>query len=243
MSTPSKIIFIGDSHGNWASFHDIAQQARKRYPDAQEIISVGDFGCYPAQTEFINRTGLPVRFIDGNHEDHPAIRDGSYESRFEARWIPRGTLEDRVLFCGGADSIDREAQEKRGMWFAEEAVTLADVAACLDALETNPTRTADLVVAHDMPEMGYIRNGMFVRKSGNSPSRLTAIRACAQPAFWIHGHHHRLMIYRVDQTWFVGLHATHFADSSEANAAAFWDGRKLFVGGNQICDWDFSGLQ
>jgi predicted phosphodiesterase len=243
MSTASKMIFIGDSHGNWASFHSIAQQARARYPDAREIVSVGDFGCFPAQTGFTNRTGLPVRFIDGNHEDHPAIRDGSYKARFEADWIPRGTLESRVLFCGGADSIDREAQEKRGMWFPEEAVTLADVDVCLTAMDTLAVHSFDLVVAHDMPQIGYLRNGIFAHRGGKSPARLTAIHACTQPAFWVHGHHHKSMIYRIAGTWFVGLHATHFPDSSEETASAFWDGNRLFVGGNQISDWDFSGLQ
>ena len=74
-----KILFVGDTHGSITQWDHIVFEAKKQQADL--IWQVGDFG-YHFTPEYIQRvhrateeTGVPVYWIDGNHDDHTFIQD------------------------------------------------------------------------------------------------------------------------------------------------------------------------
>ena len=95
---------VGDVHGK---FH----RYEKLIKDCDASIQVGDFGVgffYIFGDHRVPMANPPYdsikkgnhRFIRGNHDNPDVCRRQSY-------WIPDGTIEDHVLFVGGAHSIDR----------------------------------------------------------------------------------------------------------------------------------------
>ena len=101
----------------------------------------------------------PIHFIDGNHEDHPALRAPQAEQHPndpfapvkiapEVYWMPRGssmTLPDgrTTVFLGGAKSVDAPLRHEGHDWFPEEVLTR-------DVLDGLP-EAADVVFSHTAP--------------------------------------------------------------------------------------------
>lgn len=121
------IYLLGDSHSSWP----------REWPDADLVISVGDFGFWPDyKGQWLKRRPpYPVWFIDGNHEHFPHLlraRGGSLtEGGVVEVWpgafhVPRGHVEKlnglTVGFCGGGDSIDKDYRVEGVDWFPEEEV-------------------------------------------------------------------------------------------------------------------------
>lgn len=84
-----KILFLGDTHGNFAWVHDVIDTAKEH--DVDWIVQLGDFGYWEhkkhgvdflhgVQAElagtdpYMGEHPLDMVFIDGNHENHPVLR-------------------------------------------------------------------------------------------------------------------------------------------------------------------------
>ena len=131
MIAAGKIIVVGDIHGEWEQLNLIVERKR---PGA--IFSVGDFGYWPRinnhklpyarrpwSLDGLKNQGVPIYWAPGNHEDWWSLRElderGESEVAPNVFYLKRGSiivLKDgrRVLFMGGADSIDKKA--RRGGW-------------------------------------------------------------------------------------------------------------------------------
>jgi len=94
--------YIGDVHGKYSPYHRAVVQAPKG------SIQVGDLGLGFVKTDgeywpnpsYDKMVANNARFIRGNH-DNPAV------CARHKQWIADGTIEDGVMFIGGANSIDR----------------------------------------------------------------------------------------------------------------------------------------
>lgn len=134
---PSRILVAGDTHGCPQQMVYLWEMALEQNADV--IVQVGDFGYWEhaeGGAEFLDgcsslyeQTGIPLIWIDGNHENHPLLRrryrkarqsiEGFWEIREGIYYCPRGTRwtwnDRRFMGLGGANSFDKElrlAQEQ-----------------------------------------------------------------------------------------------------------------------------------
>jgi len=189
-----KIMVVGDLHNEFGKLNMLINHKK---PDL--IISCGDFGYWPnkpwaAPITNIKNKGIPILWVDGNHEDHWALRDRTTDELApNIFYMPRGStyqLEDgrNILFMGGADSIDKMHRTIGDTWFPEELITMAD-------LRNLPEEKVDIFITHTCPEellndMLPLYPGKVQEPSNTSLSELWKIYKPKQ-WFFAHWHHYR----------------------------------------------------
>jgi len=212
-----KVLIIGDSHRNVGFFEQAFDAAAAN--GCARIVQLGDFGfgwrwldlgdslaiCrFSAEVALlVERFGIPVDFVDGNHENFdrllsmPLRDDGTHEVAPGVRHLPRGYRYEldgcSFLALGGAVSLDKIARTALVSWWPDEAITDADVAAC-------GTGKVDVLLCHDMPLQSEIHGR--IRMSGYgipadvdaylSRMKLSDVVDATEPDWIFHGHiHHR----------------------------------------------------
>lgn len=223
-----RILVVGDTHGNAQWWADVVAPAAAEV-DAGAVIQVGDFGFSGGLGDPIcaaaANTGIPVYFLDGNHENHPLLISTVAAARTAAAvtdrtapvplvgdlwYLPRGARLriDGVTLCalGGAVSIDSGFRTAGVNWFPEERITEDD----LDVVTSGGS--ADVLLCHDTPA-GY-------RVPGTLPERVmplawrsrlasceahrdlvTAALEATGAHTVIHGHYHSRYTRRLDTLW------------------------------------------
>lgn len=228
MTTINKdnIVFVGDIHGAYEDFYDIVKHT---VPPNSAIIQVGDFGLGFGHTavstidiRFFNsiNTLLHTRnselfIVRGNH-DNPKVWMGGmamYGEHYD-HWqenihlvleYERLNVNDtRIVFFGGAISIDRMYRKDKFSYWKDEHVPIVhetDIQ-CEDAV--------DIVVAHDVPHEPYStwnKNAEIVRRFAANDPQLMGDIAIHQDILtkfnddiakrngnlkysWVHGHYH-----------------------------------------------------
>lgn len=149
------ITLVGDIHGGFRFLANVAKETPLDVP----IIQVGDFGFWPQIQRRYVVPENPVYFIDGNHDCIPALHgDVRFGKPVElwphAVYVPRGTVLElagkRVLFLGGATSVDRSLRAKDiglNAWFEDEVLDERSVEIALE----NAKGKVDLMVTHTAP--------------------------------------------------------------------------------------------
>lgn len=146
-------------------------------------------------------------FCPGNHEDWidlearaTSVNPHSVELFKNVFYMPRCSTLDlpdgrRVLFIGGASSIDKSERTAWYDWFPQETVTLEDI----DAL---PDTSIDIVVSHACPtefkeqlnedsDDWRVRDSYWSQKfSDPSCHQLSKVLHKYNPRYWIFGHYH-----------------------------------------------------
>jgi len=159
LATPARIGYAGDWHMNapWAA-KAIAHAAGR---GAEVVIHLGDYG-YTFDAAFmaavdaaLAEAGVPLLFVDGNHEDFTRLLAspvGENGLRRLTRWVwhlPRGfrwTWAGRTyLALGGAHSVDRPWRRPGVSWWREETISTQDA---VYAARGGP---ADVLISHDCP--------------------------------------------------------------------------------------------
>ena len=160
-------------------------------------------------------SGIPVLILDGNHEnfdwldgqkaDRGQEADGTYLLGDGVTYVPRGTVltlgSSRVLFMGGATSMDKDRRVNHITWWEQEAITSDDVKAAVRSGQ------ADLMLSHDLPYEGDCATAslehwpvMAVHATRANSWRVSEVlRACGARRL-VHGHLH----YRYDEWVDVG---------------------------------------
>jgi Icc-related predicted phosphoesterase len=203
MPLTKRFLFLGDSHGDLPYVASAVKRARLH---GAEIIQLGDFGfIWPGVTrikqlsEILVEHGVTLRFVDGNHEDHPQLRKHVKTCTgvmIAPRVIyqPRGSVHEyedgtRFLFCGGAPSIDEESRVVGKSWWPEEVITTAEFEHALSA--TGPIH---VLVTHDAPGYppGFSAKGTLRYQALQklSMQRVDALIKRHQPKLHVHGHWH-----------------------------------------------------
>lgn len=169
-----KVMILGDVHGQTGFFRSALERAAEL--GCEKIVQLGDFGLWwPGQLgeRFMQRVDeltaeyeLEVLVIDGNHENHSAIRHlqrtthGEEYSRNPSKlftlndyiwYMPRGSVlklgDTTCLFLGGAVSVDKHLRGPNS-WWADEEVTWSDVTAAQAAVvEYKP----EVLFCHGLP--------------------------------------------------------------------------------------------
>lgn len=189
-----KSIVVGDVHGRYDCLQKIYT---KNKPDI--IIQCGDFGYFPkfenCRMSFLEEIKCKTLFCDGNHEDHESLskldESGSVYGLENVKHIKRGTVltinQKRVLFVGGASSVDRKLRTAGYDWWPQEIISQEDIDKCLLAGKV------DVVVSHTCPEefLPHLLKGMRIYED-KDPSRvaLSIILKECNPDFWYFGHWH-----------------------------------------------------
>ena len=232
---PGRVLVAGDTHGNakWCAFLGVAAE----HWDCPVVLQLGDFGYWPhvdAGQLFLDRvervaerTGTTFVWIDGNHENHEALReltagalapDGFVDVRPHVRYAPRGhrwTWRGRRFGAlGGAFSVDWRLRTPGRSWWAEEVPTPSDV----DRLGDEPL---DVLVTHDAPMRPH--SGPVPDLPAADLEVARAVRRLlagaverTRPALVLHGHwHHR---YSAEDD---GLRIEGFASDLEGDERSF----------------------
>lgn len=217
-----KILFLGDTHGNTAWVKRVFEHYADQNID--RIVQLGDFGIWPGAagvkfrekvSKYAEKYGIPVYFIDGNHEDFDKLwgkltqnstlhngddilnSAGFLEILPGLFYIPRGTVWEwdgiRFAGVGGAVSIDREyrlSYERatgQKIWWEQEQLTDYDqsVIELFDG-------TVDVLVSHDTYINPVSDTSWYKNDPESTAHRLKMLDVVShlQPRVNIHGHYH-----------------------------------------------------
>jgi len=227
-----KILCLGDLHGDEHGLRESFRRAQNLECDL--IIQLGDFGYwehtphgkyYLDQIQgMIRKFGMPLIFIDGNHENHVMLME-YMDSPFQTTipdcdlselkqireglgWIPRGaifTLENTSFMgMGGSYSVDRRSRKLGVTYWEQEMVSIADIKIGIARYEDFDAKI-DFLLTHDT----YWGAPMdLLLPSGINPDRIPECAAvrhrlrdlvdCVQPDYTIHGHYHTRATYDVE---------------------------------------------
>ena len=147
------IAVCGDFHAEFGKVNQFINSM----PLISTILQCGDFGYWPRFYNFnqgnkklIKNKNVKIYWCDGNHEDFDSIKKiENNEILPNIFYMKRGsilTLEDgrKVLFIGGAYSIDKDARIPGDTWFPEEEITQKDI-------YDLPDEKIDIVISHTAP--------------------------------------------------------------------------------------------
>lgn len=224
-----KILFLGDVHGEWDAANDVIERARQAYPGIDRIIQVGDLGDgwggpsdrWPVK----NADDLPIHWCDGNHENFDLIDAAILNPRLT--YQPRGSILDidgfRIMFMGGATSIDKMHRTPFIDWWPQEDITYGQVAVALQ--QQGPI---NMIVSHDRPESIPLPKGMRNIDDGKSNRLcLEALLEEFEPKWWAHGHYHKMSHGKVGELEYT---CCPIIDTRRKNYVVF-DGKQF------ICSW------
>jgi hypothetical protein len=174
-------------------------------------IQIGDFGIGFGQSDYwhesINdfHTAGNHRFIRGNH-DNPA------QCREMLGWINDGTVENDVMFIGGAWSIDNPNapegwfRRTEGVdWWEEEQLSYQELQRMIEIYATVRPR---VMITHDCPNIvsremffnsGFLKGPEYPNRTSSAFAVMLEIH---QPEEWYFGHWHKTMQYKRGRTYF-----------------------------------------
>lgn len=166
--------------------------------------------------EFLDNNPGKIRLLRGNHDNPTDLRE-----MFSEHFIEDGTIEDGVLFLGGAESIDKDLRIPGYSWWAEESLAWET----LDGLSN--LSEVHTIVAHDLPASWYhheIPPALTV-PLGMTPMVLDEV-VLRTPGLrrYIHGHLHAPKQYTVGRVKVVCLLPADRWESKSSHKDIIWAG-------------------
>lgn len=188
------------------------------------FLQVGDYGYFPQwhnpkalkskdrwnqygvknKIDFIKDGYIKFFIAPGNHEDWEAI--SKFTDKFQeiqpyiyiADFGATLNLADNriVMFCGGADSIDKAQRTPGKDWWSNEIITLSDMYKLPDHKEIN----VDIIISHTCPNYFDVKgSSQWSDDKAKDPSKdnLDTIFDMFNPSEWYFGHYH----YRLQGTY------------------------------------------
>lgn len=175
--------FIGDIHGNLISYLFLRG-------DAKESIQVGDFGI-----GFIKDRELK-QFLEGNDDEHHRFIRGNHDNLNGCIDIPcyieDGRIETindkKVMFIGGASSIDRASRVEGINWWADEELSYEEFQYLVDEYKKEKP---DVLITHECPRQ--VRSEFFQPRdviSSRTSNAFGLMWEMHKPSLWVFGHWH-----------------------------------------------------
>lgn len=199
--------FIGDVHGKYERYRAILE-------NSPPSIQVGDLGVGFRRLgghrdgEFQRNPPYYAmhphhRFIRGNH-DNPG------ECKKNSQYIPDGTIENDIMFIGGAVSIDKKLRTEGYSWWPDEELSTEELNRLVDVYAVTKPR---IMVTHDCPEsiaeimVGLGGVGLKLEPEFASRTRqaLQAMLEIHRPEIWLFGHWHVPFDQVINGTRFICL--------------------------------------
>lgn len=216
-----KLRIVGDIHGkfNEYSFYNLGVGRTRHMGDPvppENSVQVGDFGIgfyspywHESVRDWMNK--YPGhRFIRGNHDD-PAM------CKTMPGYIADGTIENDVMYVGGAWSIDREWRTEGKDWWPDEELSIDELNKIFDLYVKHRPR---VMITHDCPT--HVSYEMFISKGDglvNTPHIQTRTAQAFQAMFeeyqpeeWYFGHWHYTRQMKLYGTKFQCLGELDYVD-------------------------------
>jgi Icc-related predicted phosphoesterase len=195
------VCFIGDIHGNFDYY------SKYLIADSKRSIQVGDFGIGFAGAHWHDKVSDWMidnpnhQFIRGNHDD-PA------RCKTMPNYIADGTVQDDMMFIGGAWSIDQAYRTPGVSWWEDEELSIEQFNTLIDVYATV---RPNIMVTHDGPMAAtdhmFIKSGLAMFSGKLIPTRtgqaLQAMFEIHQPSLWVYGHWHTTARAMIGRTEFV----------------------------------------
>lgn len=218
---------VGDIHGEFNEYsHYTLGVGRYRHatepapPDRS--IQVGDFGIgfySPYWHESVNdwmKLNSGHRFIRGNHDDPDMCKTMS-------GYIADGTIEDDVMYIGGAWSIDHSLRTAGIDWWPNEELSVKELETLIDVYLTVKPR---VMITHDCPTQVawdmFISRGDSISGQHHIKTRtgeaLQAMFDIHRPEFHFFGHWHNTRELNLHGTRFICLGELDFVDVDLQNS-------------------------
>lgn len=201
-----KFLFIGDVHGKFNEYAQIVKDYRDK---ADFIVQVGDFGLgFHSGADFLiqslqNTVGNAF-FIRGNHDD-PAVCHKTAGFIHDGHFM----LNGRVMFVGGAWSIDWMYRTPGVNWWEGEECSIKELDRLIDEYES---AEPEIMVTHTCP--ASIAKRLFI-DTGNAlgteahqtrtEEAFEQMWRIHQPKRWIFGHWHHDVSEIIDGCMFTCL--------------------------------------
>lgn len=200
-----EMTFVGDVHGKYGPYKKIIKRT-------SPSIALGDMGVGfrhysgpndgepAANPPYNTMVANDARFIRGNH-DNPLV------CRNHNQCIKDGTIEDGVMFIGGAYSIDRAYRHESYDWWEDEQLSHSELNEILDkAIEEKPF----MMVTHDCPMnvAPEIFTNRMVHKdfyASRTNQMFQSLFEIVKPRCWAFGHWHISTSKIIDKTKFICL--------------------------------------
>lgn len=205
-----KILIVGDIHGRFGDFNKLINNKK---PDV--VIQAGDNAYYWINDDNIGKIkpqGSKVYLVPGNHESWDMIHKKIGRNKLEPTEIEKDLFycsigssikinDKRILFVGGADSIDKEMRTIKYNWFPEEILNNNDVNFIL-----NNYNKIDMVVSHTCPtEFNMNKTKRFDKYNDPSRIALSVLLEKYSPMLWYFGHWHHYIQGKYEKTLWTGL--------------------------------------
>lgn len=236
-----KFLILGDLHGEWANLNITIARALKTDPDITHIVQVGDFaygwnGTKPHKfsrayftDDQIDRLKNEIQclWLDGNHENYTKLLADGGDWQPNWKYQPRGSVLEvegyRMMFFGGATSVDIHRRTEGESWWPEESITYGQVHRAMDT-EEGPL---DAIFSHEHPAAVPYSDIRYKNTTGKGDKDLLeAIRKNYHPDFWFFGHHHAEDRGKVGSTeWFCCpiIDSRKYIIWTGATATTYWD--------------------
>ena len=199
-----KLRIIGDVHGYFALYEDIAN-------GADHSIQLGDFGFKPEWNKLIfsKLSSDNHKIIPGNHDDYDFIKSPKASAYTFGKDYGMQQFQGwNFFFIRGAYSIDKNMRIPYRSWWPEEQLTPVQFAKAFDEYEEAKPK---IILSHDAPST--IIQKMFGRKSiNNHTSECLNAFLDHKPDLWIFGHWHESKIMKIGGTEFICLNELEFID-------------------------------
>lgn len=216
------MIIMGDTHGEWGKLNSQLNKLAQKHKEPIDIIICGDFGYFPSEKEYSLDLlkipdGVKLYFCPGNHEDWDkldAIERNSSEKVIEIHpnvfYCTFGSVLNfegkNFLFCGGAESVDKQYRTIGYDWFPQETISESD----FYKLPNPDDIKIDVVISHTCPDfltMDMLKKILYVtsKREDVSTRFLTEIHSMYKPKWWFFGHFHHHMSFFKNGTSFECL--------------------------------------
>ena len=211
---------IGDIHGKFNPYLytplGIGRNLKKNESPPERSVQVGDFGIGFANNHWhklVNDWMIANpnhRFIRGNHDDPSKCKEMS-------GYIEDGTVENDVMYIGGAWSIDHAYRLEGKDWWRDEELSIEELNRLIDVYSNVKPR---VMITHDCPTA--VAWEMFISK-GHSLAGINQIKTRTgealqamfeihKPQEWYFGHWHHTSRMNILGTEFTCLDELHYVD-------------------------------
>jgi hypothetical protein len=225
-------------HGCWDDLNATISKAIRQHPDITHIVQVGDFAYgWPGSKPFKASRGYfsdeemtiyndaDKMWLDGNHENFDLLEYDLGEWQPGWKYMPRGSLLEidtfRMLFFGGASSIDKPMRTPHKSWWPQELITCGEINRTIE----KTSGPIDAIFSHEHPlSIPYAETRYNDKLFGISDKRLLEeLKEYYKPDFWFFGHHHKRDQGKIDNTeWMC-------CPIIESREYTIWTGTSVFT--------------
>jgi hypothetical protein len=209
----AKYRLIGDVHGKYKRY-------KKIIAERPNTIQVGDMGVGFRRTQGYRAGSFcenPPHYamLAGNHRFIRGNHDNPSECSRHSQWIADGTVENDIMFVGGADSIDKEWRIKDYSWWENEELSREDFKRIREVYKFARPR---VMITHTAPTeattymLDQVLRQVRLGPSTVSEDEFQQLLQIHRPELWVFGHWHHHLDVSIDGTHYVCLEELEYRD-------------------------------